>query len=902
MTTGACLCGCCTGVAVRTPARVVNRPGLGEIAYRAGRYSTFRDSMVAGLTRTDRPALAALQTRAPDDFSIALIDAWAVAGDVLTFYTERIANEHYLGTATERRSVAGIVGLIGYRLGPGVAARTTLAFTLDTSPGSPTTVPIAAGTKVQTLPGPGELPQTFETVEDLTALADWNTPLVRRTEPRLPHNGAASVLLSGAATDVHRGDILLFVAGNATATTGFDLVRVTSVSPDAAGQRTAVTFAPALSAVEEAEPVTVYAMRQRAALFGYNAASPVLFVEEVKTALDDLLTGDDWAFASLDATAVDLDALYEGVAVGSPAVFRNGGAMALGTITAVGETARTAYGISAKVTRLDLHRDDDAAPDVPGAVSLDDAALADFGETATRSTVLLLRAEELALAEVPVVAPVFGESIDLAVPPAAVEGPRSVLVRGRRAHTRTAAAAKAVVEFDDGSAPVPADSLDLTVLAIEPDPARPDFWAVRVRTAEGLDGTVTAAAAEFDFLPAHDDDPILGETVVVREIDGATLLLAAPLGAVYDRITVGGRSVEIWGNVAPATHGESVVDEVLGSGDAARAHQRFTLRRAPLTCVPAPTASGGESTLRIFVDDVQWQEVLTLFGHGPRDRVFATTTTDGGTTVVQFGDGVSGARPATGQDNIRARYRAGIGLAGLAAADQLSLLMTRPLGVKGVRNPLAATGAQDPQHVVDAADNAPRTVLTLDRIVSLRDHEDFAAAFAGIGKAAATSTWDGVVRGVVLTVAGIGGAAVGATDPLMADLTAAVQAAGNPRVPLVIRPAEIGRFTLEASLVLGPAFVADAVVEAARVALLDHFSFARRGFGQIVSLGEVDQVLHAVRGVVGVLVTRLHRTDEGAARNSVLRARALVPGRPPPAAGAEVLVIDSDRILLGVAP
>jgi predicted phage baseplate assembly protein len=312
--------------------------------------------------------------------------------------------------------------------------------------------------------------------------------------------------------------------------------------------------------------------------------------------------------------------------------------------------------------------------------------------------------------------------------------------------------------------------------------------------------------------------------------------------------------------------------------------------------------SGGASTLRIFVNDVEWREAPTLFGHRPRDRVFATTTTDDGRTVVRFGDGVSGARPATGHDNIRARYRVGVGLGGLARADQLSLLMTRPLGVQGVRNPLAATGAQDPQVGADSADNAPRTVLTLDRIVSLRDYEDFAADFGSIGKAAATWTWDGVVRGVVLTVSGTGGEVVEEDGRLMRDLTAAILAAGNPRVPLVIRPAEVGLFTLEATLVLDPAFVPEPVVAAARAAVLDRFSFDRRAFGQIVSLGEVDEVLHGVRGVVGVLVGRLHRTGATAVRNPTLGARALVPGRPPPDTGAEVLTVDLDGILLGVAP
>ena len=52
--------------------------------------------------------------------------------------------------------------------------------------------------------------------------------------------------------------------------------------------------------------------------------------------------------------------------------------------------------------------------------------------------------------------------------------------------------------------------------------------------------------------------------------------------------------------------------------------------------------------------------------------------------------------------------------------------------------------------------NAPLTVLTLGRIVSLRDYEDFARAFAGVAKALATWTWDGERQGVFVTDRGRG--------------------------------------------------------------------------------------------------------------------------------------------------
>ena len=96
--------------------------------------------------------LARLRTRNDDDFSIGLIDAFACAADVLTFYQERIANESYLRTATERISLQELGELVGYRLRPGVAAETLLAFALETPPTPPATLPPEPGNFVTGLP------------------------------------------------------------------------------------------------------------------------------------------------------------------------------------------------------------------------------------------------------------------------------------------------------------------------------------------------------------------------------------------------------------------------------------------------------------------------------------------------------------------------------------------------------------------------------------------------------------------------------------------------------------------------------------------------------------------------------------------------------------------------------
>src|SRR2546423_6659306 len=158
-------CGCCAGVAVETPVEIANRPGLSAIAYRTGTHAQFRDTLIARLTNDQRPALHALTTRDADDFSFALLDAWATVGDVLTFHQERIANELYLRTATERLSVLELSRLVGYELRPGVAASTYLAFTLNEAPGvtrgpagafgGPEATTIEAGGQMASPPGAG---------------------------------------------------------------------------------------------------------------------------------------------------------------------------------------------------------------------------------------------------------------------------------------------------------------------------------------------------------------------------------------------------------------------------------------------------------------------------------------------------------------------------------------------------------------------------------------------------------------------------------------------------------------------------------------------------------------------------------------------------------------------------
>ncbi|HEX8448863.1 MAG TPA: hypothetical protein VF652_04665, partial [Allosphingosinicella sp.] len=239
---GQAACGCCEGIGALTPMPTGNRPGLDALSVRIGTHGSFLATMKARLSShalgegeaATRP-LAGLGVR-DSDASIALLDAFATMSDVLTFYQERIVNEGYLRTATRERSVRELARLVGYAPRPGVAASAWLAFTLDSNVPEPVTIP--SGAQVRTVPGPGELPQMFETSEDLVARSDWNRLAVRRTEPARwkPEAPSNALYLEGTATRLRPGDPLLVGFGNEAP----EAFRIVAIEEDPDARRTRV--------------------------------------------------------------------------------------------------------------------------------------------------------------------------------------------------------------------------------------------------------------------------------------------------------------------------------------------------------------------------------------------------------------------------------------------------------------------------------------------------------------------------------------------------------------------------------------------------------------------------------------------------------------------------------------
>jgi len=277
------------------------------------------------------------------------------------------------------------------------------------------------------------------------------------------------------------------------------------------------------------------------------------------------------------------------------------------------------------------------------------------------------------------------------------------------------------------------------------------------------------------------DDP-LGRGVVSLDDDEGEF--ARPLRA----------PLTVYGNLVDATRGESVFNEILGSGDASQAFPSFTLAKKPLTYLAQAAAPDGRlSSLEVRVSGLLWTEVPSFFGAGPEDEVYIVRQSDDEESIVTFGDGLTGARLPTGVENVVATYRHGAGAA-KPPANSITQLARPAKGLRRVRNPVAAGGGRDADRPQDLRRNAPTSSLTLGRAVSLPDFEALAYDF-GVLSAHASWEWDEGSQRAVVRVWFISDG-----SDVAQDLRAYLLGQADPNTPLVVSEA----IATPSSLVIDP--------------------------------------------------------------------------------------------------
>lgn len=332
-----------------------------------------------------------------------------------------------------------------------------------------------------------------------------------------------------------------------------------------------------------------------------------------------------------------------------------------------------------------------------------------------------------------------------------------------------------------------------------------------------------------------------GEAIMVADVDvsddaGATpyttLTLATPLSYPYRRDTV-----ILYGNVVPAHHGATLTETLFPTGNPT--NPTATLGWPNVLADPSRSQTGFVSTLNLAIDGRTWTPVRRLDARTP-PRSYLINTDAEGKTAITLGQPLPHAA-----SKVIATYRVGDGATGNLRPGQLSQLMSRPLGVAGVSNPLAATGGANPDGPESIRADVPHGLGALGRVVSVQDAVDLALTWAGIGKAAAVLD----NNTLTVTVAATEPIALDPSGTLLDDLGAALTAAGDVIVPIQVAAAAISPMGILAEVGHDPDIDWDTVERAVRAELLDAYSYGHRAIDQDIIVSDLLAVIHRAEGV-----------------------------------------------------
>ncbi len=882
------VCGCCEGLSPKTPVEIYNRPGLNDIVYRTGNFGQFKASLLTKISGSTGE-LSSLTTREDSDFTIALLDSWAIVSDILTFYQERIANENYLRTAKERLSVLEMARMIGYELSPGLAASTYLSFTLEDTPGalSPSlsklqsfeeqdTIPpikINPGIKVQSIPGQNEKPQVYETTETIDARPAWNAIPAKTKVPTKITEYTQVFFIEGIEGNIKTGDIVLLKVGSV------NYARYVLKSEKFEKEDfTKVTIRPDTAVGPSSDGSTSVIEAKVSDFDGIqklnDAVASQIFISKWKAEeLELLLETKNWKEKDLIKSA---EKYIKQQIEQNVTLIRNHAFV---------------FGYNApKIVTYTRNRLND--PSVWDEWSLNESTNKIFldknYEGIEPGSIILVQDRDVLIENA------LQFKIDKVESTTRneynISGPTSLLTlpTGSNWYPDCNSTSDDLSCIRNKIIHVGNEALSLTMETLDTDVSGSGIIldGLYFGLKPGKKIMVTGKRSDLTNV-------IENELAIIKHvyIEGAYTILELEQSLEHSYLR---GSVLINANVAAATHGETV-SEILGSGDATIPFQKFTLKQPPLTYVSSDQPGGIESTLEVRVNDILWNEVPYFTGHGPEDRIYTIRLDDQGRSTITFGDGITGARLPTGSENVKANYRKGLGSDGLLNAYRLNQLMSRPLGVKSAENQLPTSGAGDSEKLIDARKNAPLSVLTMDRVVTLQDYEDYSRSFAGIDKSLANWVWKDQKQWIHLTVAGTNGAMLCSDSTIKEDLLKSLRKYGNPRVPILINSYIPRFFKVDFSVEISPEFIPAKIKAEIDEKLHAEFSFENREFGQPVWKSEVITLIQEIDGVISVDVDALYFFENLPSPENVLRA-SLPQYKSDQFAGAELIMLDPQPV------
>jgi len=306
----------------------------------------------------------------------------------------------------------------------------------------------------------------------------------------------------------------------------------------------------------------------------------------------------------------------------------------------------------------------------------------------------------------------------------------------------------------------------------------------------------------------------------------------------------------IYGNVVQSGHGESQGEKILGSGDAAKSQQQFDFTVEEVSfAADSSFPSGVRAALDITVENRTWKQVAVLNDSEPEDPHYVVRMNEDATLNIGFGDGRHGRRLPTASNNVRIKHRVGVGLSGNLDPFSLKKEVKPHHLIDEVVQPVQSSGGNAMEDVTSMRENAPASLLTLERAVSLPDFTHLAASNSSVWQARAIRLQPGMARKdkIEVVVVPAGGGALGT---LKNTLESTLVQHALPSVSIDVTRFKSVILDLTITIrVKEEEYDSDFVTEDLRQALFAAFALKLAKLGEPLFRSQVIKVAEGVEGV-----------------------------------------------------
>ena len=376
-------------------------------------------------------------------------------------------------------------------------------------------------------------------------------------------------------------------------------------------------------------------------------------------------------------------------------------------------------------------------------------------------------------------------------------------------------------------------------------------------------------AALLDYQPTQ-STPSLVELTFTNDSDPAAEIVVPAGSQVATSTTVSGATTQIIFETNEAltvpatptnqasviaTQGYTITNEIVTGQATGQPNQVYPLENTGVI----------EDSVSVTIDNVVYEKVQYLIDVPGTTPAFTTLTDADGISYIQFGDNIGGRIPPLNKA-IYATYRVGGGTIGNVPAGSLTEILTGFSSGLSVTNQSAAAGGEDPETTDSIKVNAPTSLKSLNRAVSLSDYAALTLQVAGVAKANATSE---TYSSVIVYFAPFGDRGVeddnvtptGVFDALEQNVATYLIGKAPANTTVTLAPPSYVKTDIKLSVTVLPQYRRTTIQAAVLSALADVLDFNNVLFADRISLQYIMKTIASVPGVDFTEVRLLRRRD-----------------------------------------